>query len=459
MTRAAVKFAVFAIAVGLSCLVSLQISAAETPASPSQESAAFLRWAQQTLHPLTSLDMDSPSTDLQPLRGIIGNKRMVLLGEGQHFAAEPLAFRNRLFKYLVEELGFDAIAIESGVTESRLVNIYVLGGPGDLRSAVSQGIGNTFDLLPQNQELVRWMREYNADPNHVHKIEFFGFDVAGSPANVTVTRGPDTATNEVLRYLESVDPAEARTFKSRLQSLLPPIRWTIADYLSFPQSTRDSLTADIADLNTLLMRKQFDYVARSSQLDYAWGVRNAIAARQLDNVMRRIPLGAKPQDFRSWLSEQIAVRDQAMAENADWILNQMVPEKKVLFFAATGHVANAPYVEDGDRHVPFGAYMKERYGTQILTIGNIGAVRGKIGGCGRTIELKPMPPASANAKFAQLNVPLFLLDLRGAAASASWLQQSSDIWNGLLSDPMVLSEAFDVLFFSATFRPACEVGR
>jgi hypothetical protein len=67
-----------------------------------------------------------------------------------------------------------------------------------------------------------------------------------------------------------------------------------------------------------------------------------------------------------------------------------------------------------------------------------------------------MPPTSANAIFAKLNVPLFFLDLRGAPAGAVWLRQPSDIWNGFLSDPMVLSESFDVIFFSAQFSPACE---
>lgn len=83
---------------------------------------AYLSWARRSLDPITSLDMNASSSDLKPLRRIIGNARIVMFGEGQHFAAEPLEFRNRLFKYLVEDLGFEAIALESGVTEGRLVH-------------------------------------------------------------------------------------------------------------------------------------------------------------------------------------------------------------------------------------------------------------------------------------------------------------------------------------------------
>jgi hypothetical protein len=102
--------------------------------------------------------------------------------------------------------------------------------------------------------------------------------------------------------------------------------------------------------------------------------------------------------------------------------------------------------------------MKEIYGQQIITIGNM-AVEGEIGGCGRLIKLKPMPRTSANARFAQLNVPLFLLDLRDAPASATWLQQPSDLWNGMESSSMVIAKSLDVLFFSAKLAPACETRR
>jgi erythromycin esterase len=165
--------------------------------------------------------MNASSSDLKPLCKIIGNARIVMLGEGQHFAAEPLEFRNRLFRYLVEDLGFNAIALESGVTEGRLVHDYVLGSPGEIHAVLSQGLSWTFDLLPQNKELISWMRGYNADPKHLHKLEFFGYDVSGSPTVLQATRNADTALNEAIRYLQSVDTIEADAINARLRSVIP----------------------------------------------------------------------------------------------------------------------------------------------------------------------------------------------------------------------------------------------
>jgi len=59
---------------------------------------------------------------------MIGNSRIVAVSEAVHAARQPLEFRNRLIKYLVEEMGFTAIALESGVVEGRLLNDYVRHG-------------------------------------------------------------------------------------------------------------------------------------------------------------------------------------------------------------------------------------------------------------------------------------------------------------------------------------------
>lgn len=76
---------------------------------------------------------------------------------------------------------------------------------GDLATTLAQGISWTFDRLPQNEALVRWIRSYNADPSHRRKINFYGFDVPGSPGNPAANRGLRTALDETLRSLDRVD--------------------------------------------------------------------------------------------------------------------------------------------------------------------------------------------------------------------------------------------------------------
>ena len=46
-------------------------------------------------------------------------------GEAMHDTHEHLAFRNRLFEFLVEQMGFTAIAVETGYSESVAADDYV----------------------------------------------------------------------------------------------------------------------------------------------------------------------------------------------------------------------------------------------------------------------------------------------------------------------------------------------
>jgi erythromycin esterase len=74
------------------------------------EEDAFAKWAATHALPITTIESASGASDLLPLESAIGTARVVALGEPMHGAHEPLAFRNRLFRFLVERMGFTAAA-------------------------------------------------------------------------------------------------------------------------------------------------------------------------------------------------------------------------------------------------------------------------------------------------------------------------------------------------------------
>jgi erythromycin esterase len=102
--------------------------AAVLPTSAADDSEGlrqFTDWASRSLHPVATPGQGAVDLrDLAPLQKMIGSARVVAVSEAGHDGAEPLLFRNRLLEYLVEELGFTAIAIESWVTEGQLVHDY-----------------------------------------------------------------------------------------------------------------------------------------------------------------------------------------------------------------------------------------------------------------------------------------------------------------------------------------------
>jgi len=424
--------------------------------------ADFLQWAKKSHYPVSNANLDASTKDLRPIETMIGDAQIVGLSESPHAAAEPLVFRNRLFKHLVEHQRFKAIAIESGIVESRLLNEYVTKGKGEYQAVLKQGLSWGFDTFRQNGELILWMREYNLRlPRDAAKLQIFGLDVPGSPGNFDAARGPDTALRSALQYLSVVDPQSAAQLQSRVEAFLPVLK-DINGYGEVKQQERDSLTAAIEDLVSLMERQRFAYVGKSSKEEFDWAERAAIGARQTDTWFRRMPLGWKLEDGLEWTRYAMQVRDRAMADNLEWVRGRLAPRARVLVFGAVGHLATtvvqvpaSPFRET----IPFGSYVKDRYGPDFVNILNLVA-NGEIKYCSanpqKVMALKPPPESTVEALFGALNVPQYILDLRRAPPEvSSWMHQTHDHWNGFTTVQVATADAFDLAYYVSPVTSAC----
>jgi erythromycin esterase len=433
------------------------------PADDSGQSKQFSAWATKSLHPLAS---NSGRLDLAPLKQMIGSARIVALSEAVHAGAEPLLFRNRLLEFLVEEMGFTAIAIESGFTEGQMVYDYVLGGPGDIKSVTKMGLSWTFGNFPQNEALIAWLREYNASPKHSRKVRFYGFDVPGSPGNGQANRGLKTAIEAALDYLAKVDSPAAGELRRRTEPLMPFLNvrarsTSVKIYSQLPPVQRDQLTSAVADMVALFERRATDYTKASSAEAYRWAYHNAICARQGDNWLRQIPPGWEPHPKNPDIAlqnERDAVRDRAMADNLRWIEDQEGPQGKILVFASRFHIATARYLPvmagtpgPGD---PVGRYLREEMGAGLVNIGNF--VGGGSAACsGFEMEVE-VPDSSFDKALGSVTMSDFLLDLRRApSAIKSWLDQPKILYFPPDHLRIPILQAFDIVYFTHVVTRAC----
>jgi erythromycin esterase len=431
---------------------------------------AFLKWARQSCMPLSGIASSCRQDELRPLGDMVGDATIVCLSEAIHAGAEPLEFRNRVLEYLVKEKGFTAVAIESGIVESRIVHDYVRGVPGELANVMADGFSWTFDRAPQNASLASWLRERNADSRNSRKVNFYGFDVPGSPGNTQAGRGMETALAEALGYLGRVDSPAAEVLHARLDSLLSSLPFDLhrplhlPGYDSLTQSQRDTLTAAVADLINLLERQEARYTAASTAADYEWACRAAIGARQTDNWLRQIPVewqrSEKPRALSAgqidFLSVSHDVRDRAQADNLQWIVSREEPDGKVLVFASRFHLSAAPLktaLWERQQQVA-GTYLRRRFGSRLVTIGNL-VGRGESGGGCFGEALQPAHRESLDRVAAETGIPLFLLDLRAAPPEvARWLDQEHQLGAGDDALRLQVARAFDVLFYIDCVTPA-----
>ncbi len=467
---------------------ALPLALTASPPALAQEDggAAFTAWAAEALHPVATLDMDAALDDLAAFGEMVGDARIVAVSEAVHGGAEPLEMRNLLFRYLVEEKGFTAIAIESGIIESRVVDDYVRGGPGDFDRVMARGVGMGFHEYDANRDLVRWMRDANVNRSETRKLRFISFDVSGTPQNRLAERGVDTPLREALSFLERVDPDAAAEFDTRLEPILPALFWDLAgamciaeggpwcaevpeadraalatqlQYSSLTAAERDLLTAAIADLIARIEQYPLAYEAASSPEDYAWGLRAAIAARQTDAFLRAaVPAGWSPDQGPAFGDGAQEGRSRAMADNMEWILERLGNDAKILVFASRFHIATAPIrAGDGDPVLPFGAEMKARHGDDWVGVANMVAEGDTA--CNMQMVLPvPRPRAtSLDGMLARIGVPHFYLDMRAAPPNvAEWLRQPQGFQAGGVQTT-VPAEAFDIFFYTGTVREACPI--
>ena len=164
---------------------------------------------------LRTLDPADPDdSDLEPLARIVGDARVVCLGEGAHLAHEFLLARDRMTRFLVQRLGFGALVLESGYAEGLTLDRWVAGGPGDLTElgvhAVGHGLG---DNEPTRTQLA-WLRGRSG-------VRVAGMDLPGSgtdpgPAvRECLDRVPPQPGDGELRALATLGDREPTCPRSR----------------------------------------------------------------------------------------------------------------------------------------------------------------------------------------------------------------------------------------------------
>jgi erythromycin esterase len=421
----------------LSQTVNAQLAPAKTDTSLSNK--AFVAWAKQHAFTVQDVDKAIGYNDLQPLKNMIGNARVVGLGEASHGIHELVAFRNRLFKFLVEQCGFTTIVLEAGLAETAQATTFVETGNGvPNQAAKNMTIGNA---SPENIELMQWMRTYNADPSHKNKLSFYGMDmqIIGFPGDTT---SKHAAIDIVLNYLDKVDALAATRFKAALSPYLS--RLSMAKYPVLSVQEHDQLSATLDDITTLITRERINYIPKSSKEEYEWAQRVAIAAQQTDRLARvtpHNPPGEIPPS--AWMA--VNVRDAAMADNVMWILNNRAKGGKVLVYAHNAHVKNAPTegsVWDAFTQPPnsLGQYLKSALGNDYFILGTSFAP-----------SVIKSQPASIDAALLNAGKPRFIVDLKAAAINPeikTWLAVKRPIEaNVHMFLNMPIGTAFDALLF------------
>src|SRR5579871_3965553 len=180
---------VLALIVVLSAGLSISAQAQRQSAGDTDKQVAA--WVRSHAVKLDTVEAGHGFADMQPLKDVIGNARIVSLGEATHGTREFFQLKHRMLEFLTSEMGFTVFSIEANMPEAYRLNDYVLTGNGDPAQLLKGMYFWTWDT-EEVLDMIRWMRQFNASGKG--RLQFTGFDMQ------TPTVALQIARRFVVRY-------------------------------------------------------------------------------------------------------------------------------------------------------------------------------------------------------------------------------------------------------------------
>ncbi|BDP44453.1 erythromycin esterase (plasmid) [Deinococcus aetherius] len=259
--------------------------------------------------------------------------RLLALGEPTHGLDAFPAWRNRIFRTLVEEHGFRSVALESDIIAGQGVNAHVTSSEHTLDEVMRTGFSHGFGARPANRELVEWMRNFNADRDPADHLSFYGFDAPLENLWAASPRASLLALHAFLTAHLGDLPVDAATLEHLCGE---EARWTNpAAGMDAAQSIGNSgearqlrLLAD--DLSGLLETEMPGLTAQPG----FWEAQ--LHARTATGLLRYHAVVADPSPGR--VARMLALRDLMMADNLTAIAGREGERGPTLVFAHNVHL-------------------------------------------------------------------------------------------------------------------------
>ena len=437
------------------------LSAQESTSDSQRQSRSA--WLKEHAIALRSIDpSDEDFSDLEPLKKTIGTARIVQLGEQSHGDGATFHAKARLIKFLHQEMGFDVLAMESGLYDCRKAWQALKGGK-EPYAAVTQGVFGIWTGSEQFQPVIDYLGK---TAKSERPLELCGFDCQFT-AEASQTLLPDDLQSVVDRLGSGVIDEETRAgLREEMQAMA-----------GFQTATDDASNARRMQL-LKTFRRALDAAQASPQLPAEelafW--RQYSASLEAAAEQKRL---AVPRDFAS-AKKSGSVRDAQMARNLIWLAKEAYPERKIIVWAASFHLMrNADTVRaamgdigtngEGPRDqvadlyrevVTMGDGVWKALRAETYTLAFL-AAEGEIGRPGMVPQkLRALERGSLEDLLVAAECRNVIVDFRGMNDSGAWLKQP------LVAAPLGYirmtsdwTNVFDGVVFTRTMYPSTRSAR
>lgn len=341
----------------------------------------------------------------------IGDARVVLIGEGSHGTEEFYRERAAISRRLIEEQGFDAIAVEADWPDAFRVNRYVRHASDDDTPLEAL---DSFARFPQwmwrntvVHDAILWLREFNA-AHPERQAGFYGLDLYSLNESIRA----------VIDYLDAVDPAAADRARHRYSCFDHFGDDSQAYGLAASYGQVESCEDDVVDQLVEMHARAADLAMRDGKVaedEFFSAQQNARLAKNAEAYYRAMFRGR----VSSW-----NLRDMHMAETLDELLAYLTERNghpaRIVVWAHNSHLGDARATEMGDfGELNLGQLARARHQDAAFLIGQT-TYRGTVTAAddwdmpARRKRVRPGLPGSYEALFHDIPREGFLLSMRDA---------------------------------------------
>jgi erythromycin esterase-like protein len=345
--------------------------------------------------------------DYDALLDLIGEARIVLLGEASHGTHEFYRERARITKRLIQERGVTAVAIEGDWPDAYRVNRFVRGAGRDAGAEEAlRGFRRFPTWMWRNADVldfVGWLRAHNDGlADDVAAVGFYGLDLYSLGASIEA----------VIGYLDAHDPEAADRARRRYECLQPyageSSEYGRAVLLGVSASCRRHVLQELVELR----RRAADYLRRDGAVaedEYFFAEQNAALVADAEEY------------YRTMFGDAVAswnLRDRHMADTLDQLMAHMDRHDgagRVVVWEHNSHIGDARATQMGQRgELNLGQVMRERHPRDVVLVGfttHAGTVTAASawGTPAERMRVRPALGGSYEAVFHEVGIPAFLL--------------------------------------------------
>ncbi len=292
---------------------------------------------------------DTETKSLFPLKNMIGDSRIVMLGEADHYSGNVTEAKIQVMKFLYQEMGFDIIAFESGFYDLKKAAADIEQG-NSVKLALAKSIFpiwiNTKEFLP----FIEFVKKNKKD------LLISGFDSQFSGEYVF-----ESLEDDLKAFIkDDVSTGIIDSWISQVE--------TMADHYEFVD---DSIHFNLfCEQNTKIQKTLLSSKSQLSdkfdEIDFLVQLLENIKSMASDYYYNKTGIKAEEE----WEAKDSNVRDKLMAENLIFLANKY-PDKKIMCWGATAHFANKIWMLDQEelkKFVPMGSYLKRQIGDDKVYI-------------------------------------------------------------------------------------------